>query len=59
MRARTWSITCTLIFSLAWFHLVAWMIFQHRNPTANAMTTLTHYKDAITFQRLPEFQPAR
>jgi len=56
MRARAWSITCTVIFALAAFHLITFMVFQHRNPKASAMTTLTHYNDAIHFRKLPKFQ---
>ncbi len=36
--------------------LIAWTIFQWRNPTANEMSFLRDFPSVVLFKKLPEYQ---
>ncbi len=46
----------TFLFITIVWHLVAFTVWQFRNPKANGTTVYTYYSDVITFKKLDKFQ---
>ena len=50
------SFFTTLLGMTAILHAVTFGCWQYRNPKANAMTCLSHYRDVMTWKKLAKFQ---
>lgn len=46
----------TLLSLIVIYHAAAFMAWQARNPKANQMTIFTHFRDALAWRKLPEYQ---